>query len=459
MIKMKEGITINPGESVMTPKNNKHYFMKTKIMILFCALSACMLVSAQKPWTLQQCVDTALANNRNVKQQALTKKTREISYLQARQNLLPNLNAQAGQSWYFGRSLTVNNTYQSANSAQSSFGIGSNLILFDGLKMKYNIDIQKADMRAAAEDLEKIKQDITTNVAAGFLQILLNKELLQIAADQLELTKTKIEQRKGLVSAGKMAEGEMYDLLAQESKEELSKLQAQNTLNLSFLDLAQFLELDHFEDLDIVAPENLSESDLHLLSADEVFASAITHRPEIKGAEYRLISSENSVMATKADFYPSLNLGAQVGTNYYNLSGLPNASFGSQVSNNMSTSINLNLQIPIFNKFTVRNNVRTAQITVESNKISVLNAKLELKKTIQQAYYNALGAKSRWDAANKSETASREAYRFTNQKFEAGRATLYELYQAKSNLTQVLSEQVQAKYEYFFRIKLLELLK
>ena len=433
--------------------------MKTKIIMLFCALSASMLLSAQKPWTLQQCVDTALANNRNVKQQALTKKTREIAYIQARQNLLPNLNASAGQSWNFGRSLNANNTYQTANSAQTSFGIGSSLILFDGLKMKHNIDIRKADMYASEQDLEKIKQDITTSVAAGFLQILLNKELLQIATDQLALSKTKIEQRRGLVSAGKMAEGEMYDLLAQESKEELSKLQAQNTLNLSFLDLAQFLELDHFETLDIVAPENLSESDLHLLSAEEVFASAITHRPEIKGAEYRLKSSESNVLATKSDFYPSLNLGAQVGTGYYNLNSLPNASFGSQLSNNMSTSISLNLQIPIFNKFDVRNRVHSVQIGVESSKISVVNAKLELKKSIQQAYYNAIGAKSRWDAALKSETASREAYRFTNQKFEAGRATLYELYQAKSNLTQVLSEQAQAKYEYFFRIKLLELLK
>ena len=423
------------------------------------ALLVTLLANAQKPWTLQQCVDTALANNRNVKQQALTKKTREISYQQARLNLLPNLNAQAGQSWNFGRSLNANNTYQSANSAQTSFGIGSNLVLFDGLKMKHNIDIRKADMYASEQDLEKIKQDITTSVAAGFLQILLNKELLQIATNQQELTKTKIEQRKGLVSAGKMAEGEMYDLLAQESKEELSKLQAQNTLNLSFLDLAQFLELDHFENLDIVAPENLSESDLHLLSADEVFISAITHRPEIKGAEYRLKSSESTVLATKSDFYPSLNLGAQVGTGYYNLNSLPNASFGSQLSNTMSTSISLNLQIPIFNKFDVRNRVHSAQIGVESNKLSVVNAKLELKKSIQQAYYNAIGAKSRWDAALKSETASREAYRFTNQKFEAGRATLYELYQAKSNLTQVLSEQAQAKYEYFFRIKLLELLK
>ena len=433
--------------------------MKTKIIIILCALSATTLLSAQKPWTLQQCIDTALANNRNIKQQELTRKTREISYLQARQNLLPNLNAQAGQSWYFGRSLSVNNTYQSTNSAQSTFGIGSSLILFDGLKMKHSIDARKADMYASAQDLEKIKQDIITSVAAGFLQILLNKELLQISIDQLELTKTKIEQRKGLVAGGKMAEGEMYELLAEEAKEDLSRLQAQNTLNLSLLDLAQLLELDHFENLDIVAPENLSESDLHLLSAEEVFESAITHRPEILGAQYRLKSSESNVSITKADFYPSLNLGAQFGTGYYNLSGLPNPAFGTQLSNNMSTSLSLNLQIPIFNKFDVRNLVHSAQIGVESSKLSVVDAKLELKKTIQQAYYNALGAKSRWDAALKSETASREAYRFTNQKFEAGRATLYELYQAKSDLTQVLSEQSQAKYEYFFRIKLLELLK
>ena len=125
----------------------------------------------------------------------------------------------------------------------------------------------------------------------------------------------------------------------------------------------------------------------------------------------------------------------------------------------MSTVLSLNLRVPIFNKFDVRNRVHTAQINVDSSKLSIVNAKLELKKSIQQAYYNALGARSRWDAAVKSETASREAYRFTNQKFEAGRATLYELYQAKSNLTQVLSEQAQAKYEYFFRTKILELLK
>ncbi len=423
------------------------------------ALLLTLIVSAQKPWTLQQCVDTALTNNRNVKQQALAKKNKEIAYDQARKNLLPNLNASANQNWYFGRSLTVNNTYQSTNSSQSSFGLSTGVTLFDGMKMKYNIDASKADMYAAEADLQKIKQDITVNVAAGFLQILLNKELLQISKDQLELTKGKIEQRKALVIAGKMAEGEMYDLIAQESKEELSKVQAQNTLNLSLLDLAQYMELDHFESLDIVAPDNLSESDLHFLSADEVFESALTHRPEIKGAEYRLKSSEYNVLIAKGNYYPTLTLGANYGTNYYNISNVANKSFSQQISDNKSTSVGLNLQIPIFNKFATRNNVRSAQLGVKSSTIAVDNAKLELRKSIQQAYYNALGAKSRWEASQKSEIASREAYRFANQKYEAGRATLYELYQAKSNLTQVLSEQAQAKYEYFFRIKLLELMK
>jgi len=381
---------------------------KTSLIIL--ALITTLLVSAQKPWTLQQCVDTALANNRNVKQQALTKKTREIAYDQARNNLLPNLNAGVRQDFGFGRVLGNNNTYLSgtASSQSTNFSITGEVTIYNGFKLRNNIEARKAEMNASDADLQKIKSDITTSVAAGFLQILLNKELLQIATDQLELTKTKIEQRKGLVAAGKMAEGEMYDLLAQESKEELTNLQAQNTLNLSLLDLAQFLELDHFETLDIVAPGNLSETDLKLLSAEEVFESALTHRPEIKGAESRLKSSEFNVLISKADYYPSLSLSTSFGTGYYNdnsINPVTNVkydygSFGQQFSDKINARISLNLTIPIFNKFAIRSNVRSSQLGVESSKISVVNAKLELKKTIQQAYYNALSAKSRWDAAN-----------------------------------------------------------
>jgi outer membrane protein len=444
--------------------------MKTKIFMILGALLATLLATAQtKPWTLQQCVDTALVNNRTVKQQTLTRKNKEIAYEQARNNLLPNLNAGIDQNFGFGRTVGENNTYLSGTAASQStrFGLSSNVTLYNGFKLKNNIEARKADMMASEADLEKIKADITTNVAAGFLQILLNKELLQIANDQLALTRTKIEQRKALVTAGKMAEGELLELVAEESKEEMSRLRAENTLKLSLLDLAQFLELDNFENLDVVTPDNLSEADLKLLSAEDVYQSALTHRPEVKSAEFRLKSSEYEVLTSKADYLPSLGLSTSIGTSYYKdntinpITKVKNEfnPFGQQLSDKLNAGIGLNLSIPIFNKFATKNNVRSAELGVKSSKISVDNAKLELKKTIQQAYYNSIGAKSRWEAARKSEAASREAYRFTNQKYEAGRATSYELYQAKSNLTQVLSEEAQAKYEYFFRVKLLEYLK
>jgi outer membrane protein len=142
------------------------------------------------------------------------------------------------------------------------------------------------------------------------------------------------------------------------------------------------------------------------------------------------------------------------------MSNVPaNASFGSQFKNNMQTGVSLNLSIPIFNKFQVRSQVQTAQLDVENSKIEMDKTKLDLRKNIEQAYYNAIAARNRWDSAQKSVKASEESYRFASQKFEAGKANQYEANQAKTNLTQAISEQTQAKYEYAFRLKILELMK
>jgi outer membrane protein len=416
-------------------------------------------VFSQRIFTLEQCIDTALHNNRNVKQQMLNRQSRELAYEQARMNLLPNLNASAGQSFMLGRSLTADNTYQSVNSAQSSFNISSGVTLFDGMKMKYNIDARKAEMQASEADLDKIKSDIELNVTVAFLQVLLYKENIQTLEAQLELTKQKIEQKTVLVDAGKQPEGELYELKAQLAKEELNLVQARNNLKLSMLDLAQIIELDNFEDMDVVISDDLLNTEQLLLSAEEIYRSAVQHRPEIKGAEYRLLSNQKNVDIARSAFFPSLNFGAQVGTGYYNLNGFANDAFNKQLYDNLSTNVGFSLQIPIFNKFEIKNRVSTSKLAVESSKLDIENAKLELRKMIQQAYQNALAAQARFSAAQKSEIASKEAYRYAEQKYEAGRASVYELYQAKSNLTQVLSELSQSKYEYVLRIKVLELLK
>lgn len=428
----------------------------------FLLLSFCLatVVSAQQQLTLEQCIAIALENNRNVKQQELNKQNREIAYNQARADLLPNLNASAGQNFVFGRSIGLDNTYQNTNSSQTSFSLGSDITLFDGLRMKHNIDARRADVNASQADLDKIRDDIVISVSTAFLQVLLNKELLQISEDQIELTNANIAQRSELIKNGKMAEGEIYELEAQKAKEELNRVQAESNLKLALLDLAQIMEIENVSDLDITAPpaEKLIGESV-LLSSDVVYQNALINRPEISGANFRLESAQKEVLMSKAQLYPTLSFGANVGTGYYHMSNRTNDSFSSQMRNNMSNSVGFSLRIPIFNRFQVRNSIRTAQIAVENNRLEMDKTKLDLRKRIEQAYYNALGANSRWEAAKKSEIAGREAYRFAEQKFENGRANSYELFQAKNNLTQVLGEMAQAKYEYAFRLKILELLK
>jgi len=418
-----------------------------KIILTVTAFLIILFANAQTPWTLQQCIDTALMNNRNIKQNELTKTTKEIAYQQARNNLLPSLNASASQGWSFGRSQLADGTYQNINSSNSSFSLSSGITLFDGLRMKYNIDARMNELKASEANLEKIRQDIILSVSTSFLQVLLNKELLSISENQLKLTEAKMEQQKSLVKAGILAEGELFELIAQQSKEEVNKIQSQNALQLSLLDLAQILELSDFEDLDVRVPNDLMTNELELLDADKVYASALQHRPEIKNAELELQNSEKSILIARSYFFPTLSFGANVGAGYYN-----------SVSTPLNTSLGFSLSVPIFNKMETKNQVRTAQINAKSYKLNVDNTKIELRKTVQQAYYNAVGAKAKWDASLKSEQAGVEAYRFANQKYEAGKSTVYELFQAKNNLTQAQSEVVQSKYEYVFRLKILELL-
>lgn len=434
--------------------------MKKKIFLFVSlVLIAAIGVNAQQILTLEQCIDTALSKNRTVRQQDINLKNKEIAYQQARMDLLPDLSAEAAQNFTLGRSLTADNTYKSVNSSRSYFSIYSGITLFDGLRMKYNIDARKADLKASEADLEKIQSDIKLNVTVAFLQVLLYKENVQTARSQIELTQQKIDQKNILVQEGKVAEGELLELKAQQAKEELSLVQAVNNLKLAILDLAQIIELDNFEMLDVVVPTNFTETETVPLSAEEVYRSALQSRPEIRGAEYRLLSSQKNVDIAKSAFFPTLNFGAQTGTTYFNLNGIVNDGFSKQMNDNLSTVLGFTLKIPVFNRFKTRNNVTTSKLAVESSKLDMENTRLQLQKTIQQAFQNALAAKARYNSAQKSEQASKEAYRYAEVKYEAGKASVYELYQAKASLVQVLSELTQSKYEYLLRIKVLDLLK
>ena len=435
-------------------------YIRQTITIALLLIGSIAPLAAQKRYTLMECIETALDNNRNIKQQELSRRQREIAYSQARADLLPSLNASAGQNFVFGRSIGLDNVYQNTNSSQTNFGIGADITLFDGLRMKHNIDARKAEMYASEADLEKMQDDIVMSVSTAFLQALLNKELLRIAENQLETTEADITRRQELVNSGKMARGELLEQEAQLATEELNRVQAESNLRLALLDLAQIMELEAFDDFDITAPpaESLI-SETPLLASEAVYESALLNRPELRGMRYRLESSQKELLMARSQYFPTLSFGANMGTGYYNMSGRDNDAFHTQLRNNMSNSLGFNLRIPIFNKFQIRNSVQNAQLAIANTQLEMDKTRIDLRKKIEQAYYNAIGAKSRWEAAQKSVEASRESYRFAEEKYESGRANSYELFLAKNNLTRVLGEEAQAKYEYAFRLKILELLK
>lgn len=226
---------------------------KLKIYILS-LLSVCFVSVSAQQYTLEQCIDIALQNNRSIKQQLIGKQQREIAYAQAKNDLLPSLSASAGQSFVFGRSIGLDNTYQNTNSSQTSIGVNASITLFDGLRMKHNIDARRSELSASEADLEKFKDDIEMSVATAFLQVLLQKELVVIANEQIDITKENINRQNELIAGGKMAKGEIYELEAQYAREEQNLVQAESNLKLALLDLAQIMELDDFENMDVVAP-------------------------------------------------------------------------------------------------------------------------------------------------------------------------------------------------------------
>jgi ABC-type dipeptide/oligopeptide/nickel transport system ATPase component len=239
--------------------------LRYKLLYLFIAVGSLITAAGQQQYTLLECIEIALENNRDIKQQELNKQQRMVAYSQARADLLPAVNASAGHNFIFGRSIGLDNTYQNTNSSQSNFNIVTDITLFDGLRMKHNIDARKADMMVSEANLERIQDEIIMSVSTAFLQALLNRELLTIAENQIQTTRENLKRSTELVNSGKMAKGELYEIEAQLAKEEVNRVQAENNYKLALLDLAQIMELEKFDDFEIVSPpaEALIDENCH----------------------------------------------------------------------------------------------------------------------------------------------------------------------------------------------------
>lgn len=441
--------------------------MKKSIIV---SLSACFFLSgavqaqeAAKQWSLEECIRYAIGHNIELKQRVQEQESRKVELQTSKFSWLPDLNANVGQNFDFGRSPSKTGVIVDQNSANTSASVSLSMPIFDGLRIPNDIAARKLDLKAAIESLNKAKEDLSINVASYYLQVLYNKEMLKIAELQVALSSEQVTKTDALVKAGKVPLSQLYDIKAQLAKDEVTLTEARNNVELSLLDLTQSLELErdggNFDVMEPNTGDAVEEYMSSILPPDQVYDHAVSFKPQIKEQEYLLESQKKALRIAQAGYYPKLNFGASYSNGYYHYSGdgeYDNIPFGDQLKNNGRKTVGFSLSIPIFNRFQVRNNVRAARINIINRELMMENTKKVLYKEIQQAYYNATAAQEKYISSDKSVIASKEAFTYAQERYDAGKSTVFEFSEAKTKYAQSLSEQTQSKYNFIFRAKILD---
>ncbi|WP_044137939.1 TolC family protein [Bacteroides oleiciplenus] len=437
--------------------------MKNKLIIA-CLMLGGLSAQAQEGWTLRQCIDYAIEHNIDIRRTANTAEQSEVSVNTAKWARLPNLNGSAGQSWNWGRTQTAikdettgdySTVYVNTNSNSTSMSVSTSIPIFTGLEIPNQYALTKLNLKAAMADLEKAKEDISINIASAYLQVLFNKELHQVALGQVELSKEQLARISRLAELGKASPAEVAEAQARVAQDELKAVQADNNYQLALLDLSQLIELETPEGFTLSAPAVTLDL-LPLTPPDEVYQTAVTTKAAVQAAQYRLEGSKHNIRIAQSDFYPQLNLNGSLGTNYYSTL---DRNFSQQLRDNFSKYVGFSLSVPIFNRFSTRNRVRTARLQKENYSLQLDNVKKTLYKEIQQAWYTALASESKYTSSSTASNASAEAFRLMSEKYDNGKATAVEYNEAKQNLMKAQSDELQAKYEYLFRTKILDFYK
>ena len=427
----------------------KHIFL----IIAWSLTSFCL--QAQEVWNLQKCISYAIEHNLSIKRQEATLDQNKVDLNTAQWSRLPNVNGSVGQSFNFGRALQADNTYGNRNTQSTNFSIGTNIPLFTGLQIPNNIALAKLNLKAAIEDLNKAKEDISIQVTSYYLQVLFNEELAKVAHNQVALSKEQLERKVAFFKNGKSSEAEVYEAKSRLAQDEMSAIQADNNYQLALLDLAQALELPTPEGFRIAAPQIVDITGT-LSLPDDVYAQALLNKPSIKAAQYRLEGASKSIRIAQSGWFPQLNFSAGLSTNYYNISGIENASFSRQWHQNFNKYLQFSLSIPLFNRFETRNRVKSARIQRNALSWQLEESKKTLYKEIQQAYYNAIASEAKYKSSRTASEAAEATFKLMSEKYANGKATATEYNEMRTSWMKALSDHIQARYDYLFRSKILE---
>lgn len=434
--------------------------MKIKFLISVCLLTIVNITAQNNPkkWTLQECVNHAVKNNISVKTSELDIEIAQINKLGAIGSFFPTVNAGLNHSWNVGLTTNeLNGTLinQTQTSQFSSGSINSNVTIYNGLQNQNRL--RRANLAKISSDyqLEKMQQDVALNVANAYLQVLFNKENLKIQQQQLANNELSLKRAEELVKGGRIPEGDLLNSKATISGNKQTLIVAENNLYISKLSLAQLLVLDNPINFDIADAEyDVVASSIMLQTPSSIYEKAKKERVEIKLAQSNIDVAQKDIAIAKGAIMP--NLSGYYGFNT-RIAYSDNRSFADQFRDNKGHNFGLSLNIPIFNGLSVRNNISRSKVALERAKLSAKQAEINLERTIHTAYSDTQSALKTYEASQETVKARKEALRYAKERYEVGMNNSFDLNQAQTLLANAESDVIKAKYDYLFRLKILEL--
>ena len=466
---------------------------KRSFLSLIVMLVCCLTVQAQpKMWTLEECVKYAIQNNISIKQSELDSKTALIDKKGAIGNFLPSLNASASHSWNIGLNQDITTgLLQNQTTQFTSAGANVGIDIYKGLQNQNTLRKANLSIVAAKYQLLKMQEDIALNVANAFLQVLFNKENLKVQKEQLGINEKQYARSEELVKAGSIPRGDLLDIKANVALNNQNVIAADNALLISKLSLAQLLQLKDFENFDVVDDTNMrDENNIMAQSPSAIYDKAVENRTELKIARTNLEIAQKNVEIAKGAFQPTLqgfySFSSRVGYSDRVVGFQPNTSnptsvvgyvegtnqnvlqnnfspilgkalpFFDQFSENKGHSFGAQLSIPIFNGFSARNNVERSKVSLERSKIALEQQDLDLQRNVFTAFTDAKGALNAYESAVVALEARQGAYNFAKERYDVGLMNSFDFNQSQTLLTNAQSEVIRTKYDYIFKIKILE---
>ena len=467
--------------------------MKKSLYFLFVFLVSASTFSQSKKWTLEECVDYAYKNNISVKLSELDSKNSLISKDLAIGRFLPTINANAQHSWNIGLNQNIiTGILENQTQQNSGLGLNVNVTIYNGLQNQNRLRRANLEIAAAQFQILKMKDDVALNIANAFLQILFNKENLKVQNEQLANTEKQYKRTNELVNSGSIPRGDLLDIKATIAGNKQNVVIAENALLISKLSLAQLLQLPDFKDFDV--QESFSDSANNNILAENpetILKKAKQERIELKIAKSNLELAQKDIAIAKGAFMPTLsgfygfntrasytdrivgvkpnlaNPFSQIGVveqtgqivsqpNFIPVLGNAPPIFD-QFSDFKGNSFGFQLNVPILNGFTVKNNVARSKILFERSKIALQQSETDLERNVYTAYANAKGAQNAFESAKIALEARQNAVNYAKERFAVGMMNSFDYNQAQSLLVNANSEVLRTKYDYIFKIKIVEL--